>query len=113
MGDYELLRIGFELDLGMYYLGVVSQPFRDGPGALRNPVFSLPPSNIPYRLMATYNRRLARISEKRRRRGTFGRANHNQRFFLNGFLPDHSTGKPVLRALLSWLALELREGWRP
>jgi flavin-dependent dehydrogenase len=112
MGDYELLRIGFQLDLGMYYLGVVSQPFRDGPEALRNPVFSLPPSRIPFWLMATYNRRLARIAETRRRRGTFGRANHHQRFLLNGFLPDHSSGKPVLRALLSWLALELREGWR-
>jgi len=112
MGDYELLRIGFRLDLGMYYLGVVSQPVRDGAKALRNPVFSLPKSNLPFRLMSTYNRRLARIGEDRRQRGTFGRNNSGHRFLLNGFLPDHSTGRPVLGAIFSWLALELREGWR-
>lgn len=112
MGDYELLRLGFELDLGMYYLGVVSQPFQHGPAALRNPVFSLPASNLPYRIMATYNRRLGRIAEARRHRGTFGRLNHRQRHFLNGFLPDHSTARPVLGALARWIALELREGWR-
>ncbi len=112
MGDYELLRIGFRLDLGLYYLGVVSQPVLDGAKALRNPVFSLPESQIPFLLMSTYNRRLARIAEERRRRGTFGRHNNGQRFLLNGFLPDRSTGRPVLRAILSWLALEVREGWR-
>jgi flavin-dependent dehydrogenase len=112
MGDFELLQIGFRLDLGLYYMGVVSQPLRDGAPAYRNPVFSLPTSEIPYRLMSTYNRRLARIADERRRRGTFGRHNDRHRYLLNGFLPDNSTGKPVLGALADWLRLELREGWR-
>lgn len=112
MGDYELLHIGFRLDLSLYYLGVVSQPLRDGPDALANPVFSLPASNLPFRLMRAYNRRLARIAEARRRRGTFGRRNSGQRFLINGFLPDRSTGGAVLRALMDWALLELREGWR-
>lgn len=111
MGDFELMQIGFRLDLGMYYLGVVSQPFRDGAAALRNPVFTLPASNLPYRLMALYNRRLARIADARRQRGTFGRSNDRHRFLLNGFLPDHSTGRPVLGAIASWLALEVREAF--
>ncbi len=112
MGDFELMQIGFRLDLGLYYMGVVSQPLRDGAKAFRHPVFSLPRSNIPYRLMAAYNRRLARIADSRRRRGVFGRGNCGRRYLLNGFLPDNSTGRPVLDALFAWIGLELREGWR-
>jgi flavin-dependent dehydrogenase len=112
LGDYELLQVGFRLDLGMYYLGVVSQPMRDGATALRQPVFSLPTSNLPFQLMRTYNRRLASMGRERRRRGIFGRHNAGRRHFLNGFLPDRSTGQPVLAALHSWLTLELQEGWR-
>ena len=57
-------------------------------------------------------RRLARIGRHRRERGTFGRRNQGHRFLLDGFLPDNSTGKPVLKGIAAWLGLELREGWR-
>lgn len=112
MGDFELLRIGFRLDLAMYYIGVVSQPLEQGAAALMAPVFSLGPSEIPYQIMRRYNRRLASIARERRARGSFGRSNHGNRFLLNGFLPERETGGAILRALASWLALELREGWR-
>ena len=29
-----------------------------------------------------------------------------------GFLPDRSSGPPLLRALARWLVLEVCEGWR-
>lgn len=112
LGDFELVRIGFRLDLAMYYIGVVSQPLQRGAQALREPVFSLPPSEIPYRIMRLYNRRLAAMARVRRVRGLFGRANHRHRFLLNGFLPERETGPAILKALGSWLALEVREGWR-
>ena len=112
MGDFDLMAIGFKLDLGLYYMGVVSQPLRDGPSALKNPVFSLPPSRLPFHLMRTYNRRLAAMGRERRRRGVFGKNNDRHRHFLNGYLPDHSTGKPMLEAIGRWLLLEASEGWR-
>jgi hypothetical protein len=112
VGDFELMSVAFQLDLSLYYIGVVSQPVKRGPSALRDPVFALPRSEIPYRLMRSYNRRLARIGRHRRERGTFGRMNHGHRFLLDGFLPDNSTGKPVLKGIVAWLGLELREGWR-
>ncbi len=112
VGDFELMSVAFQLDLSLYYIGVVSQPVKRGPSALRDPVFALPRSEIPYRLMRSYNRRLARIGRHRRERGTFGRMNHGHRFLLDGFLPDNSTGKPVLKGIAAWLGLELREGWR-
>lgn len=112
IGDFDLLSLGFRLDLSMYYTGIVSQPFAFGSSALRHPVFSLASSDLPFWIMRTYNRRLAAMARARRRRGNFGRANCGHRFFLNGFLPDRSQAGAVAKAVASWLALEFREGWR-
>lgn len=112
MGDFELLRVGFRLDLGLYYMGVVSQPLKFGAKGLLAPVFSLSTSDIPYFLMSAYNRRLAKMADDRRRRGVFGRHNNSRRFMLNGFVPDNSTGRPMLNAFAAWFRLELKEGWR-
>jgi flavin-dependent dehydrogenase len=112
MGDYELMRAVFRLDLSLYYLGVVSQPIKFGPAALLQPVFATAPSEIPFRIMRLYNRRLACMARSRRERGTFGAMNAHQRLLLDGYLPDNSTGKAALLGLLGWLRLELTEGWR-
>ena len=112
LGDFELMRTAFRLDLGLYYLGVVSQPLKYGPAALRNSVFTLPTSDLPHWLMRTYNRRFVSMARSRKERGIFGRNNAHQRFLLNGFRPDDSTVFPVIRAIFGWLALEVREGWR-
>ncbi len=111
-GDFELMCRAFRLDLALYYIGVVSQPFERGGDALHDPVFTLPRSEIPFRLMRWYNRRLARMARERRRRGTLGKANAGGRFLLNGFLPERGQVPAVLRGLASHAALELREGWR-
>lgn len=112
MGDFELMRTAFRLDLSLYYLGIVSQPLKRGPTALNEPVFATPPSELPFRLMRLYNRRLARMGRERRARGVFGRMNAGERLLIDGFLPDNSTAKATLGALLGWLKLELTEGWR-
>ncbi|MES2569541.1 MAG: NAD(P)/FAD-dependent oxidoreductase, partial [Verrucomicrobiota bacterium] len=44
MGEWDLMSLAFRLDLGFYYLGIVSQPFKLGEGALLIPPFSVPPS---------------------------------------------------------------------
>jgi flavin-dependent dehydrogenase len=111
-GDFDLMSRAFRLDLALYYVGVVSQPFERGPASLRDPVFTLPPSEIPFRLMRLYNRRLARMARERRRRGTFGKSNAGRRFLLNGFVPERGQAPAILRGLLSYAALEIREGWR-
>jgi flavin-dependent dehydrogenase len=40
MGEWDLMSIAFRLDLGSYYLGVVSQPFKIGVKALLSPPFT-------------------------------------------------------------------------
>lgn len=112
MGDYELMRLAFLLDLGFYYLGVASQPFKRGAEALRETVFSTRPSVPFYHLMRFYNRRFARIARARKGRGAWGRKNHAHRFLFGGFTFARSSITPVLKALACWAFLEVREGWR-
>lgn len=112
MGDFELMRLAFLMDLGLYYLGIVSQPFKRGKMALLEPVFSTPPSRPVFWLMRLYNRRFAAIAESRRERGVFGRRNTGNRFLFRGYTLEPSSGRPILGALLAWMRLELVEGWR-
>ena len=112
LGDYELMRLGFLLDLGMYYLGVAAQPYKRGLAGLREPVFTTAPSVPFYHLMRAYNRRLASIARCRRARGTWGRHNANRRFMFGGYTFSRASSKHVLKALLGWAWLEATEGWR-
>ena len=112
MGELDLMRTAFQLDLGLYYLGVVSQPFKRGAESLAEPVFSTPPSVPVYHLMSCYNRRLAAIARSRRQRGVLGRTNARHRFFFGGFTLEPSSSWPVMKALGGWLKLEITEGWR-
>ena len=112
MGDYELMRLAFLLDLGFYYLGVANQPYKRGAVAFREPVFSTGPSAPAYWLMSTYSRRFAAMARIRKRRGTFGRRNHGQRLMFPGYTFARASSKFIVTALLSWLRLELTEGWR-
>lgn len=112
MGDYDLLRIAFQMDLGLYYLGVASQPFKMGTKALEQPVFSTPPSIPVYHLMRFYNRRLAQIARSRRKRGVWGRSNDCRRFLIPGYSFSPKTAGPILRAMTRWIWLEVCEGWR-
>ena len=111
-GDFELMRLAFLLDLGLYYFGIVTQPYFRGSVALLEPYFATPPSTPFFIFMRTYNRRLATIARERRRRGTFGRRNANRRFMFGGYSLKAVAIIPVLRAIAGWFCLELTEGWR-
>src|SRR5690606_35408302 len=51
MGDFELMSLAFQLDLGTYYYGLVSQPFKYGDSALNTPPFSHPNTNLAFRFI--------------------------------------------------------------
>jgi flavin-dependent dehydrogenase len=112
MGDHELMTLAFRLDLGHYYIGVVSQPFTKGESALTTPAFARFGAGPAAALMALYNRRLAAIARSRRRRGTWGRRNHGQFFGFRSYELNRWLMPRIALALASWLGLELREGWR-
>lgn len=112
LGDFELMTLSFRLDLGLYYLGIVTQPFKHGNRVLETPPFAHPRSKWPFRLMALYNRRFVAMARSRRQRGVWGR--HNDRKFFGFISYEFNNRLPVRIAglLLLWFGLELREGWR-
>ena len=85
MGEWDLMSLAFRLDLGLYYLGIVSQPFKLGVKALLSPPFTSPLSRPVFHLMRTYNRRFAQIARRRRRMSALGKANSGQRCLIKGF----------------------------
>jgi flavin-dependent dehydrogenase len=112
MSEFDLMRLAFLLDLGLYYFAVVSQPFKHGAKALRQPVFSLPVSVPFFRFIRCYNRRFARIARAREARNRSGRCNNHRRFMFQGYTFARTSTLPIVKALLGWAWLELKEGWR-
>lgn len=112
MGDYDLMRRAFLLDLGLYYLGVASQPFKRGFKALTEPIFSTSPSIPFFHFIRTYNRRFAQIARSRRARGVDGRMNDGHRFMFGGYTFAPGSAAPLVKTMASWFLLELTEGWR-
>lgn len=112
MGDFELMTLAFRLDLGLYYLGIVTQPFLHGNQVLETPPFAHPKSKWPFRLMALYNRRFVAMARARQRRGTWGRHNDRRYFGFISYEFNHRLPVRVLGLLILWMRLELSEGWR-
>lgn len=112
LGEFDLMRLGFLMDLGLYYLGVASQPFLHGPKRLSVPVFSTAPSIPFFYFMRAYNRRFAAIARSRRARGALGRLNDRRQYLFDGFTFEKASGGRVVMAALQWMCLELKEGWR-
>jgi flavin-dependent dehydrogenase len=112
MGEFDLMRLAFRMDLGLYYLGIVSQPFKFGAKSLSIPPFSPAVSTPVYYFIRTYNRRMAAIARDRRRRRALGPENdlHNHLFASFSFAPIDL--RFVVMTAMSWMKLELKEGWR-
>jgi flavin-dependent dehydrogenase len=112
LGEYDLMRLAFRMDLGLYYLGIVSQPFKFGPTSLAIPPFSPKVSTPVYYLMRAYNARFAAIARARRQRRTLGRANSAEQYLFQSFSISPMDLPRVGVAVAQWWLLELREGWR-
>ena len=112
LGEFDLFRLAFRMDLGLYYLGIVSQPFKFGEKALRLPPFAPAISTPVFHFIRAYNRRMAAIARDRRRRRALGATNARREYLFPSFSLGASDAKFIAAAALCWLALELREGWR-
>jgi flavin-dependent dehydrogenase len=112
MGEWDLMSIAFRFDLGLYYLGIVSQPFKFGVKALLSPPFTSPISRLVFPFVRTYNRRFVAIARSRRRAKTLGKANRGQRCLIPGFTLKWTDLRLLLRPVALWVWIELTEGWR-
>ena len=112
MGEFDLMRLAFLLDVGLYTMGVASQPFKRGAKAFTEPVFSTTPSVPFFYFIRFYNRRFARIARARRLRDDLGRHNNCKRFLFQGYTFAPTSAFPLVKATAAWAWLELKEGWR-
>jgi flavin-dependent dehydrogenase len=112
MGDWELMKLAFRLDLGLYYLGVVSQPYKHGEESFESAPLNGPHTGFPTWLISFYNRRLAAIGKRRMKIGTWGRRNNGAYFPFVSYTLDGQLIWRLLKALLAWGRLELVEGYR-
>jgi flavin-dependent dehydrogenase len=111
MAEWDLMSIAFRLDLGLYYLGIVSQPFKFGPRALLEPPFVTPLSRPVFQVMRLYNRRFAQIARYRRSTNALGKTNRGHRCLIPGFTLSRGDIRRLFRPLAKWAWLEVTEGW--
>ncbi len=112
LGDFDLMRMAFLLDLAGYYFGMVKGVYREGESALRKPVFGNLATTPPFLLIRLYNRRLVKMAKSRRLRGVFGRKNKGHYAAIMSYTLDWRLPVRLLWNLRVWLWLELTEGWR-
>ncbi len=112
MGEFDLMSLALIMDLGFYYLGIASQPYKLGAKALLVPPFSESVSRPFFHLIRGYNRRFAQIARRRRRLGMLGRKNRGRRCLIPGYTLKPTDAGLIVKALRRWLWLELTEGWR-
>ena len=108
IGDAELMWTAFVLDLSAYFLGPVRHVYEDTDKQFGTLPFHGPIGSFFGRLMARYNRRLARIARKRWASGTYGEKNLDRRYLVDGFVPRVEVGKMFLKGLRMWAALEFK-----
>lgn len=112
MGDYDLMRMAFRLDISLYYFFIASHVFRNGEEGFYELPFASSRAFPIFALMRFYNGRFAAMGRKRREFGTFGKNNSGERDFFPGFNFNHlHLLKIIFRTIAAWVFLELREGW--
>ena len=84
IGDAELMEIALRVEVSLYYLGILTGPYRRGEAGLDVP-FSHPLSLPFYHLMSFISRRLASVGRARMAAGSWGRRNAGRHVYLPGF----------------------------
>ena len=86
LGEFDLMRLAFRMDLGLYYLGIVSQPFKYGAEALSLPPFSRAGLHSRVLVHALLQSRGSPPSRaKRRAREPWGRENSGRNSCFRAF----------------------------
>ena len=113
LADFDLMRVAFRLDIGLYYFFVARFIFKSGGEDLTEPPYSHRNAAPVFWFMRLYNRRFAAMARSRRDRGVIGTNNLGQRDLFGGF--NFRIGQSlqiILGSIGSWILLELKEGWR-
>jgi hypothetical protein len=107
MGDAELMSAALLLDVGSYFVGLVTPVYKNPEGEFVRLPFEGTPGRIVASMMSFYNRRLVALAKRRHATGRFGAANAGWRELYDGFVPDARVRKLIQKGLFRWWKAEL------
>ena len=107
MGDAELMSAALLLDVGSYFVGLVTPLYKNPEGEFLRLPFEGAPGRIVAKMMSFYNRRLVALAKRRMAAGVFGRRNTGWRELYDGFVPDIRVRKLIQKGLFRWWRAEL------
>ncbi|MDQ6861770.1 MAG: NAD(P)/FAD-dependent oxidoreductase [Verrucomicrobiota bacterium] len=107
MGDAELMSAALLLDVGAYFVGLVTPVYRDPEREFIRLPFEGTPGRVVASLMSFYNRRLVTLAKRRLTSGVFGQNNSGWRELYDGFVPDARVRKLIQKGLFRWWKAEL------
>jgi flavin-dependent dehydrogenase len=107
MGDAELMSAALLLDVGSYFVGLVTPIYKDAESEFLRLPFEGVPGRIVAGMMSFYNRRLVALAKRRLSAGIFGRRNAGWRELYDGFVPDFRVRKLIQKGLFRWWRAEL------
>ncbi|MFL6528690.1 MAG: NAD(P)/FAD-dependent oxidoreductase [Chthoniobacterales bacterium] len=107
MGDAELMSAALLLDVGMYYVGLVTPVYRNPEAEFLHLPFEGTAGRVVASMMKFYNRRLVALAKRRIATGCFGARNSGWRELYDGFVPDRRVWKLIRRGLVRWGKAEL------
>lgn len=109
LGDADLMRAAFLLDIGAYFIGPVDFVYRSTETEFARMPYHGPIGGVIARLMRFYNRRLVKLADLRMQVGRYGEHNLDNRYLLKpGFAPGVAALKPFSKGLLAWWKCELQ-----
>jgi len=109
MGDAELVRIAFIMDLGTYFVGPVRLVYDNPEYEFGRLPYDGPAGTFFAKFMALYNRRLNAMAKKRLAKGTYGAWNTGMDLTLGqSYTPDLTAFRFLRWGIRLWLMAELR-----
>ena len=107
MGDAELMSAALLLDVGAYFVGLVTPVYKNPEREFCRLPFEGTPGRIVGSIMSLYNRRLVALAKRRLTTGTYGQHNAGWRELYDGFVPDFRVRKLIQKGLFRWWKAEL------
>lgn len=109
LGDAELMRAAFILDLACYFIGPVRLVYTNGDYEFTRMPYDGPAGKTFARFMSFYNHRLSILAQKRLANGTYGATNLGHDYVLRrSFSADMSVLRLLLKGLGVWWLAEWR-----
>jgi flavin-dependent dehydrogenase len=107
MGDAELMSAALLLDVGSYFVGLVTPVYKNPEREFTRLPFEGTPGRVVAAIMSFYNRRLVALAKRRMAAGVFGARNAGWRELYDGFVPDVRVRKLIQKGLFRWWKAEL------